>query len=65
MRTAPYMHDGSIATLEDVVNYYDRGGNQNPFLDAELRPLRLTVAEKEALIAFLTSLSGTIQEGVH
>jgi len=65
VRTAPYMHDGSIATLEDVVNYYDRGGNQNPFLDAELRPLRLTVAEKEALIAFLTSLSGTIQEGVH
>ena len=29
-RTAPYMHDGSLATLEDVVEYYDRGGNRNP-----------------------------------
>ena len=63
-RTAPYMHDGSLATLEDVVDYYDRGGNRNPFLDAELRPLGLTRAEKQALIAFFASLSGTIQEGV-
>ena len=64
MRTAPYMHDGSMATLEDVVNYYDRGGNRNPFLDAELRPLGLTGAEKQALVAFFAALSGTIQEGV-
>jgi cytochrome c peroxidase len=62
--TAPYMHDGSIATLKDVVEYYDRGGNRNPFLDAELRPLGLTGAEKQALVAFFASLSGTIQEGV-
>jgi cytochrome c peroxidase len=62
-RTAPYMHDGSFATLDEVVEYYDRGGNQNPFLDPELRPLRLTVAEKNALVVFLASLSGTIQEG--
>ena len=41
-RTAPYMHDGSLATLEDVVKFYDRGGNQNPYLDLELRQLRLT-----------------------
>jgi cytochrome c peroxidase len=57
-RTAPYMHDGSLATLEDVVNYYDRGGNRNPELDPELHPLSLTPAEKRSLVAFLRSLSG-------
>jgi cytochrome c peroxidase len=59
-RTPPYMHDGSMASLEDVVEYYDRGGNANPTLDSELRPLGLTPAEKRAVIAFLRSLSGTI-----
>ena len=63
-RTAPYMHDGSIDTLEDVVDFYDRGGNDNPFRDRELRPLRLTRDEKTSLVAFLQSLSGTIREGV-
>lgn len=58
-RTAPYMHDGSLATLEDVVEYYDRGANRNPYLDAELRPLRLALEEKRAIVAFLRSLSGT------
>ena len=62
-RTAPYMHDGSLPSLEDVVNYYDRGGNANPTLDRELRPLRLTADEKRALLAFLQSLSGRIVEG--
>ncbi len=57
-QTAPYMHDGSLATLEDVVDYYDRGGNVNPLLDPEIRPLRLSADEKRALIAFLASLSG-------
>ncbi|HXS98786.1 MAG TPA: hypothetical protein VN736_29520 [Candidatus Limnocylindrales bacterium] len=38
-RTAPYMHDGSIATLEGVVDYYNRGGNRNAFIDPELRRL--------------------------
>jgi cytochrome c peroxidase len=57
-RTAPYMHDGSLTTLEDVIAYYDRGGNRNPGLDSELRPLRLSTAEKQALVAFLASLSG-------
>lgn len=56
-RTAPYMHDGSLATLEDVINYYDRGGNPNPYLDVELHPLHLTAGEKGALAAFLRSLS--------
>lgn len=62
-RTAPYMHDGSLATLEDVVDYYDRGGNVNPGLAEDLRPLHLSAEEKRALVAFLTSLSGTIREG--
>lgn len=61
-RTAPYMHDGSLATLQEVVEFYDDGGRTNPHLDPELRPLGLTVEEKAALVAFLTSLSGSIQE---
>ena len=62
-RTAPYMHDGSIATLEEVVDFYDRGGNDNPFRDRELRPLRLTEEEKTVLVALLRSLSGTVSDG--
>lgn len=58
-RTAPYMHDGSLGTLREVVDYYDKGGNPNPVLDAELRPLKLTSAEKDALISFLSSLDGS------
>ena len=63
-RTAPYMHDGSLATLEDVIEHYDRGGNPNPTLDTEIRPLQLTSDEKQALIAFLRALSGRIQDGI-
>lgn len=62
-RTAPSMHDGSIATLEDVVEFYDRGGIANPHLDPVLRPLGLTSTDRRALIAFLGSLSGTVREG--
>lgn len=62
-RTAPYMHDGSIATIEEVIEYYDRGGNPNPYLDRELHPLNLTAEEKEALLEFLGALSGDIREG--
>lgn len=57
-RTAPYMHDGSLTTLEDVIDFYNDGGRPNPNLDPELRPLRLTQAEKRALAAFLNALSG-------
>ena len=64
-RTAPYMHDGSLGTLEDVVEYYDRGGNRNSGLDPELRLLKLTDAEKRALTAFLHALTGTVVEGPH
>ena len=56
-RTAPYMHDGSLAALADVIDYYDRGGNRNPGLDAELRPLHLSEQEKSQLLSFLRSLA--------
>jgi len=55
--TAPYMHDGSQKTLEDVVDYYDQGGEKNPFLDPAIYPLHLTKEEKADLVAFLKSLS--------
>jgi cytochrome c peroxidase len=63
-RRGPYMHDGSLATLEDVIDYYDRGGNQNPYLDENIVPLHLSDAEKKALLAFLkTGLAGSVVEG--
>jgi cytochrome c peroxidase len=52
-RTAPYMHDGSEATLEEVVELYVKGGNPNPYLDDELQPLHLTEQEKQDLVTFL------------
>ena len=57
-RTAPYMHDGSLPTLEAVVDYYDRGGNRNAHLDSNIKPLHLTPQEKQSLVAFLKTLSG-------
>ena len=57
-RTAPYMHDGSIKTLEEIIEFYDKGGNPNPFLDELITPLDLTDAEKQDLIAFLKALNG-------
>jgi cytochrome c peroxidase len=59
-RTAPYMHDGSLATLMDVVEFYDKGGRANPNLTRLIRPIGLTTDEKQALVAFLESLSGTV-----
>jgi len=63
-RTAPYMHDGSLATLEDVVEFYSSGGRPNPNLDPEIRPRNLSEEEKRALIAFLKTLSGRVREGL-
>ena len=54
--TAPYMHDGSLATLADVVAFYARGGNANPHLDARMKPLELSADDQRALVAFLESL---------
>jgi cytochrome c peroxidase len=57
--TAPYMHDGSLATLQEVIEFYDRGGVDHPGRSALLAPLGLSTAEKEALVAFLRSLTGS------
>ena len=57
--TAPYMHDGSISTLRDVVEYYDKGGKKNEFLNPAIFPLHLSEQEKSDLTAFLTSLTDT------
>jgi cytochrome c peroxidase len=56
--TAPYMHDGSLATLREVIEFYDRGGMDNPGKDPLLRPLHLSYVEKQALEAFLQALTG-------
>jgi cytochrome c peroxidase len=61
--TAPYMHDGSLATLEDVVDFYSRGGRANPALDRRMRPINFTKEEKAALVAFLRTLSGRVSDG--
>ncbi len=58
--TAPYMHDGSEATLLDVIDFYDRGGVENPQLSADIKPLHLTSKEKYDLIEFMHALSGEV-----
>jgi cytochrome c peroxidase len=55
--TPPYMHNGTIATLKDVVAFYDQGGGKDDPLAAELAPLGLTASEQADLVAFLESLS--------
>jgi cytochrome c peroxidase len=62
--TAPYMHDGSLATLRDVVRFYNRGGVPNENLDPRIRPLNLTDPEIEDLVEFLESLTGSNVEGL-
>lgn len=62
--TAPYMHAGQFLTLEEVIDFYDKGGGENEFTkkygnkSGILKPLNLGKAEKEALLAFLEELSG-------
>jgi cytochrome c peroxidase len=60
----PYMHDGSLATLPDVIAFYDRGGVPNPDLSPMMQPLRLDPAEQADLVAFLVSLTGRIDPRV-
>ncbi len=57
--TAPYMHDGSLASLRDVLMFYNRGGVPNEGLDPLIRPLGLTDGEIDDLLAFLQSLTGS------
>lgn len=56
-RTAPYMHDGSLATLEEVVEFYRDGGRANANLSDRIAPIRLTDREAANLVAFLEALS--------
>jgi cytochrome c peroxidase len=57
-RTAPYMHDGSLATLEAVVDHYDKGGHPNPALDKDIKKLNLTEQERKDVVAFMKALTG-------
>jgi len=55
--TGPYMHDGSLATLWDVIDHYNKGGTDNPFLDGGMQRLGLTEPEIDDLVAFLFALT--------
>jgi cytochrome c peroxidase len=57
-RSAPYMHDGRFKTLEEVVNFYNKGGVKNPHQDNLMIPLELTDQEKRDLVEFLHTLNG-------
>uniref|UniRef100_UPI00272DDF92 cytochrome-c peroxidase n=1 Tax=Geoalkalibacter sp. TaxID=3041440 RepID=UPI00272DDF92 len=59
-QTAPYMHNGSLARLEDVIAFYVQGGGQDQNQSPLMQPLALTAAEQAELLAFLRSLSGTV-----
>ena len=56
--TAPYMHDGSQQTLEEVVEWYNKGGHPNPHLSDKVRPLNLTDQEKSDLVEFMKACTG-------
>lgn len=60
-RRGPYMHDGSVATLEDVIDLYDKGGIDRPSRADDVRPLHLSKDEKADLIAFLETLTAAPQ----
>jgi len=57
-KRAPFMHDGSVATLRDVMELYNRGGDQNPYLDPKIQPLDLSEQEIDALLAMMEALEG-------
>jgi cytochrome c peroxidase len=58
--TPPYMHDGHLKTLKEVVDFYAGQGNSNPYLDPEMKKIHLTGRDREDLVAFLQALSGTL-----
>ncbi len=58
--TAPFMHDGSLETLKDVVEFYNKGGGEHPNKSPLIKPLHLTDKEVDALVAFLESMSGEV-----
>ena len=56
--TGPYMHNGKIKTLDDVMQYYAGHGNSNPYLDKEMKKIHLSAQDRSDLVAFLRSLTG-------
>ena len=58
------MHDGSLATLDEVIDYYDKGGRANSNLDPEIHKLQLSAPEKKALVSFIQALNGVISDGL-
>jgi cytochrome c peroxidase len=63
-RRPPYMHDGSLKTLEEVVAFYDKGGVPSPWLAKQIQPLDLTAEEQADLVAFIRALNGHVAEEV-
>lgn len=63
-KRGPYMHDGSLKTLQEVIAFYNRGGQKNPWLSSDVKPLGLTDQEQKELVAFLNSLTGKIDPEV-
>ncbi len=63
-QSAPYMHDGGLKTLDDVVQFYAGGGNSNPYLDKQIKPIHLSARDRADLVAFLNSLSGELPANV-
>lgn len=59
-RRSPYMHDGSLATLEQVVEHYDRGGLDRPSRSDLMKRLDLTAQEKSDLVAFMKTLTSDL-----
>jgi len=55
--TSPYMHDGSLTSLEDVISFYNRGGDNHPNKDSRIHALNLSPQECDDLLAFLTTLT--------
>jgi cytochrome c peroxidase len=52
------MHDGSLKTLKDVVDFYAGGGNSSPYLDKEIRPTNISAQDRADLVKFLEALTG-------
>lgn len=59
-QTAPYMHDGSQKTLEEVVEWYAKGGHPNPYLSDKMKKLDLTEQDKQDLVEFMKALTGPL-----
>jgi cytochrome c peroxidase len=56
--TAPYMHDGSQKTLEEVVEWYAKGGHSNPWISDKIKKLELTEQDKKDLVEFMKACTG-------